>query len=172
MISNCHHLQVILFVYSDRDIFMQLTLVRHGEAIPAIFGNDEKRPLTARGHIQAEETADYLKNIIKPEVFVVSPLLRAQETLAHLQKHFQDVPVVICNTIKPEDDAKVAVEWLSQLPYESIAVVCHMNVIAYISSILTSDSFQPFSLAEARIYDQAVIAAGLSTQLKAFIPQS
>ena len=150
---------------------MQLTLVRHGEAAPSVI-NDEKRPLTARGHQQAKETAAFLKDIIQPEVFVVSPLLRAQETLAHLQAYFKDVPVVICNTIKPEDDAKVAVEWLSQLPYESIAVVCHMNVVAHISSILTAESFHPYHLAEARIYEQSVIAAGLSTQTKTFIPNS
>ncbi|UNW06128.1 MULTISPECIES: phosphohistidine phosphatase SixA [unclassified Acinetobacter] len=149
---------------------MQLTLVRHGEAAPPVSGNDSKRPLTERGHQQAEQTAQYLKDIIEPEVFVVSPLLRAQETLAHLQHYFKDVPVVICNTIKPDDDAKVAVEWLSQLPYESIAVVCHMNVVAHIASILVTESFHPFHLSEARIYDQAVIAPGLSTQVKSFIP--
>lgn len=150
---------------------MRLTLVRHGEAAPSVI-NDEKRPLTARGHQQAKETAAFLKDIIQPEVFVVSPLLRAQETLAHLQAYFKDVPVVICNTIKPEDDAKVAVEWLSQLPYESIVVVCHMNVVAHISSILTAESFHPYHLAEARLYEQSVIAAGLSTQTKTFIPNS
>jgi phosphohistidine phosphatase len=149
---------------------MQLTLVRHGEAAPPVNGNDTKRPLTERGHLQAEQTAQYLKDVVKPEVFVVSPLLRAQETLAHLQAFYKNVPVVICNTIKPDDDAKVAVEWLSQLPYESIVVVCHMNVVAHIASILTAESFHPFHLSEARIYDQAVIAAGLSTQLKSFIP--
>jgi len=149
---------------------MQLTLVRHGEAAPPVNGNDTKRPLTERGHLQAEQTAQYLKDVVKPEVFVVSPLLRAQETLAHLQAFYKNVPVVICNTIKPDDDAKVAVEWLSQLPYESIVVVCHMNVVAHIASILTEESFHSFHLSEARIYDQAVIAAGLSTQLKSFIP--
>ncbi len=149
---------------------MQLTLVRHGEAARPMMGNDSARPLTERGHLQAEQTADFLKDIIRPEVFVVSPLLRAQETLAHLQKHFPDVPVVVCNTIKPDDDAKTAVEWLSQLPYESIAVVCHMNVVAHIASILLSESFNPYALAEARIYEQAVIASGLSTQIKSFIP--
>ena len=151
---------------------MQLTLVRHGEASAAINGNDDKRPLTKRGHKQAQHTAEYLKDMIKPDVFVVSPLLRAQETLAHLQHYFNDVPVLVCNKIKPEDDAKSAVEWLSQLPYESIVVVCHMNVVAHISSLLTSESFHPYALAEARIYEQAVIAAGLSTQLKSFIPNT
>ena len=151
---------------------MQLTLVRHGEASAAVNGNDDKRPLTKRGHKQAQQTAEYLKDMIKPDVFVVSPLLRAQETLAHLQHYFHDVPVLVCNKIKPEDDAKSAVEWLSQLPYESIVVVCHMNVVAHISSLLTSESFHPYALAEARIYEQAVIAAGLSTQLKSFIPNT
>ena len=151
---------------------MQLTLVRHGEASPAVNGNDDKRPLTKRGHKQAQQTAEYLKDMIKPDVFVVSPLLRAQETLAHLQHYFHDVPVLVCNKVKPEDDAKSAVEWLSQLPYESIVVVCHMNVVAHISSLLTSESFHPYALAEARIYEQAVIAAGLSTQLKSFIPNT
>lgn len=151
---------------------MQLTLVRHGEASPAVNGNDDKRPLTKRGHKQAQQTAEYLKDMIKPDVFVVSPLLRAQETLAHLQHYFPNVPVLVCNKIKPEDDAKSAVEWLSQLPYESIVVVCHMNVVAHISSLLTSESFHPYALAEARIYEQAVIAAGLSTQLKSFIPNT
>lgn len=149
---------------------MRLTLVRHGEASHPFQVSDSQRPLTERGHLQAIETANYLKSVIKPEVFVVSPLLRAQETLAHLQQHFKDVPVVICNTIKPDDDAKVAVEWLSQLPYESIVVVCHMNVVAHISSLITSDQFYPYALAEARIFDQTVISAGLSTQVKNFIP--
>ncbi len=107
---------------------MQLTLVRHGEAAPPVNGNDIKRPLTARGHAQAEQTATFLKDIVKPDIFVVSPLLRAQETLAH------------------------------------------MNVVGHIAELLTHENFNPFALAEARIYDQAVIANGLSTQKNSFIP--
>ena len=149
---------------------MQLTLVRHGEAAPPINGVDSKRPLTERGHKQAQQTADFLKKNVQPDVFVVSTLLRAQETLAHIQQYYKDVPVLICDKIKPEDDAKLAIEWLSQLPFESIVVVCHMNVVGYIAEQLTHEQFNPFALAEARIYEQSVIANGLSTQNKAFIP--
>ena len=149
---------------------MQLTLVRHGEASPAVNGNDMQRPLTARGHQQAEQTGDFLKDVIQPEVFIVSPLLRAQETLEHIKAHFQGIPVLIFDKIKPVDNAKDAIEWLSELPYESIAVVCHMNVVAHIAEQLTHESFNPFALAEARIYDQAVIANGLSTQKNRFTP--
>ena len=162
---------------------MQLTLVRHGEASPALDGQDEKRPLTARGHAQAQQTAAYLNAFFskdsnqsvvnathQPDLFVVSPLLRAQETLAHIQSYFPDVATFICDKIKPEDDAKEAIEWLSQLPFENIVVVCHMNVVAHIAEQLTHEYFHPFQLAEARVYQQTVIAHGLSTQKQSFIP--
>ncbi|MBJ9984537.1 histidine phosphatase family protein [Acinetobacter sp. S40] len=149
---------------------MQLTLVRHGEAASPVDGNDTKRPLTALGHAQAEQTAQHLKDRVQPEVFVVSPLLRAQETLGHIQAYFPKVPVLLCDKIKPEDDAKDAIDWLSQLPFESVVVVCHMNVVGHIAEQLTHEHFNPFALAEARIYSQSVIANGLSTQEHSFIP--
>ncbi len=39
-----------------------------------------------------------------------------------------------------------------------------MNVVGHIAELLTHENFNPFALAEARIYDQAVIANGLSTK--------
>lgn len=149
---------------------MQLTLVRHGEAAAALNGNDHKRPLTERGHQQAQQTAEYLKQQPIADVFVVSPLLRAQQTLAHLQTFFPTVPVLICDKIKPDDVADDAVAWLSKLPFENIVVVCHMNVIGHIAAQLTAEHYRPFALAEARIYQQMVIANGLSTEQQIFIP--
>ena len=149
---------------------MQLTLVRHGEASPALDGNDTKRPLTPRGHQQAKQTALYLADKVKPDIFVVSTLLRAQETIAYIREHFPTIEMLVCDKIKPEDDAKLAVDWLSQLPFKNIVVVCHMNVVAHIEEILTSKYFNSFALAEARIYEQEVIANGLSTQKHSFIP--
>ena len=151
---------------------MQLTLVRHGEAAPPIDGIDSKRPLTERGRQQAQETADYLQAQVQPDVFVVSTLLRAQQTLSYIQQYFKDVPVLICDKIKPDDDAKAAIEWLSQLPFANIVVVCHMNVVAHIAEQLTHENFHPYALAEARTYEQSVIAQGLSTQKQAFIPRA
>ncbi len=151
---------------------MQLTLVRHGEAAPPIDGIDSKRPLTERGRQQAQETADYLQAQVQPDVFVVSTLLRAQQTLSYIQQYFKDVPVLICDKIKPDDDAKAAIEWLSLLPFANIVVVCHMNVVAHIAEQLTHENFHPYALAEARTYEQTVIAQGLSTQKQAFIPRA
>lgn len=159
---------------------MQLTLVRHGEAAPSLDGHDEKRPLTARGHEQAKQTAQHLTDYFNrnleqanalPDIFVVSPLLRAQETLLYIQAHFPNVETLICDKIKPDDDARDAIAWLEKLPFENIVVVCHMNVVAHIAEQLTHEHFFAFNLAEARIYQQAVIANGLSTQIRSFIPQ-
>lgn len=149
---------------------MQLTLVRHGEAAPAQNGNDHKRPLTERGQQQAQQTAQFLKQQLAPDVFVVSPLLRAQQTLAFIQAYFPTVPVLICDKIKPDDAPEDAIAWLEKLPFEHISVVCHMNVIGHIAAQLTGEHYHPFALAEARIYQQAVIANGLSTQQSVFIP--
>ncbi len=149
---------------------MQLTLIRHGEAAPAIANNDQARPLTARGEQQAAQTAAFIQQQLQPDVFVVSPLLRAQQTLAHLQAYYPQIPVVLCDAIKPEDDAKIALQWLSHLPYQSIVVVCHMNVIGYLAQQLTADDFYSFALAEAAIYEQEVISKGFSSKINGFIP--
>ncbi|SDB85393.1 phosphohistidine phosphatase SixA [Acinetobacter boissieri] len=153
---------------------MQLTLVRHGEAHPAgADGNDMVRPLTQRGHDQAEQTAQYLKNaIIQPDLFIVSPLLRAQQTLKHIQQQYSNIPVMLCDYIKPDDDAEAAIEWLSYIDFEHIVVVCHMNVVAHIEEILLAKNFHPFALAESRVYNQAVIAKGLSELTDSFIPKN
>ncbi len=86
--------------------------------------------------------------------------------MAHLQQYFKDVPVVVCNTIKPEDDAKVAVEWLSQLPYESIAVVCHMNVVAHMAEILTSESFIPIIWQKHEFMSRQLLLRGFQPKSK------
>ncbi|MBF7682134.1 histidine phosphatase family protein [Acinetobacter sp. B5B] len=152
---------------------MQLTLVRHGEAHPAGSDhNDVVRQLTPKGHTQAAQTADFLKeNITQPDLFVVSPLVRAQQTLKHIQQKYPNIPVMLCDYIKPDDEAELAVEWLSYLDFEHVVVVCHMNIVAHIEEILVQQPFHPFALAEARIYEQTVLTQGLSTLKAHFVPK-
>lgn len=153
---------------------MLLTLVRHGQAHPAAVGqHDFTRELTDIGRSQAEKTAEYIAKHLQPDLFIVSPLLRAQQTLAYIQRHFPNVPVFECDCIKPDDDANIAIEWLSKLDvenYNSIVVVCHMNVIAYMQQLLTMEPLDPYSLAEARVFEQHIIEKGLSTYRQRFIP--
>lgn len=151
---------------------MKLTLIRHGEAHPNVI--DATRELTDLGHGQAERTAQNLKSSIKPDIFVVSPYTRAQQTLAHLHAYFPHIPVVVCDVITPDDDAQQAIEALQHIETQHNAqhmvVVCHMNVIAYIDELLTAQNIQPFSLAEARSYELSTIAKGLATPIAQYIP--
>lgn len=148
---------------------MQLILVRHGEAATQVT-TDESRALTPRGQQQAASTAHYITSRYQPDLFVVSPLLRAQQTRDAFEPLCPQVPTLVCPCIKPDDPAAVALEWLSHLQGECIVVVCHMNIVAYLGGLLSGDVPQSFSLAEARVYEQVLIGRGLSMQQAAFVP--
>ena len=129
---------------------MQLTLVRHGEASPAVNGNDMQRPLTVRGHQQAEQTGDFLKDVIQPEVFIVSPFACAGNAATY-QGTFSGIPVLICDKIKPDDNAKDAIEWLSNFHTSRLQVV-NMNVVAHIAEQLTHESFNPICIGRSTYF--------------------
>ena len=149
---------------------MKLILIRHGEADANRSGIDAQRQLTDRGHAQAKLTAQFIQENYRPDLFVVSPYIRAQQTLSYIQDIFPDVPTQVYKDITPDDAAAPAVQWLSNLTEETVVVVCHMNIIAYIAAILTQDSPEPFDLAEARVFDHPVIMVGLSEESNRFVP--
>ena len=149
---------------------MKLILVRHGEADPDRSGIDAQRNLTEKGHEQAKQTAQFIHDHFKPDLFVVSPYIRAQQTLSHLQALCPEVPTQVYKDITPDDSAAFAVNWLSQLTEETIVVVCHMNIVAYMAALLTQDSPEIFDLAEARVYEHPVIMVGLSEEKNRFVP--
>ena len=165
---------------------MQIILMRHGEAANAAstaFSSDEARLLTVKGQQQAQATAEQIIKTYQPDLFVVSPLIRAQQTQQQFNelliqsstnspiKSCADIPVVIYEGIKPEDDARDALEWLSKQDAECMVVVCHMNIVAYLAGLLTNQSPQSFGLAEARVYEQVAIGLGFSTEVARFTPQ-
>lgn len=153
---------------------MRIILVRHGEADPDRSGIDSARQLTDLGHQQAAQTAQFILAHCRPDLLIVSPYIRAQQTAAYLQRSFAeqfgDLPTQVFDGITPDDDAAPAVQWLSQLSAECIVVVCHMNVIAYMAALLTEDAPENFALAEARIYEQPTIMLGLSNEITRFVP--
>ena len=149
---------------------MRLILVRHGEADPNRSGVDSQRRLTEKGHAQAKQTAQFIYENYKPDLFVVSPYIRAQETLSHIQTLFPEVPTQVYQDITPDDPAAPAVQWLSNLTEETIVVVCHMNIVAYIAALLTQDSPEAFDLAEVRVFEHPVVMVGLSEEKNRFVP--
>ncbi len=152
---------------------MQLILVRHGEAEP-YQANDAGRNLTARGVIQAHSTAEQILAKYHPDLFVVSPYKRAQQTMSAFQSKLPQVPLHILDGITPDADPRAALDELSilseQYSAKCIVVVCHMNVIAYMAGLLLEDDPENFGLAEARVFEQPLIVMGLSVEKGRFLP--
>lgn len=148
---------------------MKIILMRHGQA------EDQSRPDSARqltdyGRQQAAQTADYITAHYTPDYLVVSPYDRAQQTLAQLQSHAPNLPVLIQDNITPGDDARAALAKLGDIEAECLVVVCHMSIIANIAALLTSDSPEGFSLAEARVFEMEFVLAGMAKEVDRFVP--
>ncbi|WP_410472463.1 phosphohistidine phosphatase SixA [Faucicola mancuniensis] len=157
---------------------MKIILIRHGDA-GAYTHPDSERNLSELGKRQANQTAEWLKGYAEkngsPDLFISSPYNRAVQTCQIIKQKFANVEHIIFDKITPYDDAKLAIDGLSDL-LENIAdnatvvIVCHMNIIAYMASILTGEPPYSFSLAEARVFEMPVVADGLATQIAQFIP--
>ena len=149
---------------------MKVILMRHGQA------EDETRPDSAReltdfGQQQAAQTAAYISTSYTPDIFIVSPYVRAQQTLAQLQLQTPNIPVKVQNNITPSDDARTALAELATIEAECVIVVCHMSIIAYLASLLTGDTPESYALAEARVFEMEFIMAGMAREIDRFVPQ-
>ncbi len=153
---------------------MQIILVRHGEAYPQAFDQtDGQRELTERGHQQAHWTAEQVLTCYQPDRIFVSPYVRAQQTLAEFFKVQPALKQLSCHVlaeIVPDGNAEAAIKTLAGFKGDCFLVVCHMNTVAYVAALLEGLDPESFALAEARVLEQPVIAAGLATSIKRFVP--
>ncbi len=149
---------------------MKLILVRHGEA-GRDAATDEQRTLTVRGQQQAVSTAQQVLARHQPDLLVSSPLVRAQQTLLTFAALCPGVPVQQLDSIKPDDDAATALLDLMGLQGGCIVVVCHMDLIARLAALLLEDWPEAFALAEARVLELPVVAAGLAVEQQRFWPR-
>lgn len=148
---------------------MKIILMRHGQA------EDETRPDSARqltdfGQQQARQTAEYITAHYQPDYFVVSPYVRAQQTLAALQAQLPTVPSSIQDNLTPSDDARQALHEIADIEAKCLVVVCHMSIVAYIAGLLTGDYPESFSLAEARVFEMDFVMAGMARETARFVP--
>lgn len=148
---------------------MKIILMRHGQA------EDETRPDSARqltdfGQQQARQTAEYITAHYQPDYFVVSPYVRAQQTLAALQAQLPTVPSSIQDNLTPSDDARQALHEIADIEAKCLVVVCHMSIVAYIAGLLTGDYPESFSLAETRVFEMDFVMAGMARETARFVP--
>ena len=149
---------------------MKIILMRHGQA-GEYTHPDSARQLTDFGQQQAEQTAGYIIDNYQPDYFMVSPYVRAQQTLKQLQAIAPKIPVTIQDNITPGDDARAALAALSRIEAECLIVVCHMSIIANIASLLTGISPESFALAEARVFEMEFVMSGMATEIDRFVPE-
>lgn len=127
---------------------MQIFIMRHGQA-DTYAESDAQRQLTPHGRLEAALMGKWLgKMAIAPDVFWVSPFIRAQQTFEELAKPLSYKTLKQTNNfITPSGsatevhdliDGELAVKDIKQL-----MLVSHMPVVSYLVSELTSHQQAP-----------------------------
>lgn len=160
---------------------MKLIFIRHGQAT-AYCADDAGRNLTEFGQAQAHETAQFVANNYTLDMIIASPFNRADQTAKILQKVVNDKgqnPIFITlDSITPDDDPikgvadidKIVSEHYGHEHEKTIAVVCHMPIVARMSAYLDGSPASSFELAECRVLTTGVIAQNLALQVSNCIP--
>lgn len=110
---------------------MHIFIMRHGEAGFHAF-NDKDRPLTARGEDQAEQQGLWLNEQTVPDLILVSPYLRAQQTYQLARQPFkQSIPVETWDNLTPYGNAALVADYLDTLNenIQSVLIVSHLPLV-------------------------------------------
>jgi phosphohistidine phosphatase len=153
---------------------MQIILVRHGEAEP-LKRTDAERNLTLDGLHQAQQSGAWLLNHqYVLEGLFSSPYFRARQTANELS-NILEVPVTQTDRLTPDRDPREVAAWLDalELPDEAvIALVCHMPLVGRLAGWLCdgAEGGGRFSLAEVRVIELQLPAAGQGKAVAGFVP--
>lgn len=161
---------------------MKLLFIRHGQAT-AYCADDAGRNLTEFGQAQAHETAQFVASNHTLDMIIASPFNRADQTAKILQNTINDKgqhpQFITLPSITPDDDPVQGVADIERIITEhfghehdkTIAIVCHMPIVARMVSVLDGLPPAMFELAECRVLDTNVIGEGLATQVGRFSPK-
>lgn len=116
---------------------MHLILWRHAEAEPGL--DDLARPLTAKGHKQAQRSAAWLRAHLPPDYRLwVSEALRSRETAAYLRHAARLQPL-----INPEANPhRIARLLQAEHPESTLVLVGHQPWIGQLCAWLLNDAWQ------------------------------
>ncbi|MFA9485268.1 MULTISPECIES: histidine phosphatase family protein [unclassified Moraxella] len=160
---------------------MKLIFVRHGQAVP--HHDDAGRDLTDFGRQQAKQTAEFLVGEGLIDVIITSPYNRANQTASIIFDELvvagQEPDFITVNRITPDDNPKIGIndieyalhhKYGTQMDGLTVAIVCHMPIVAHMTAILEGDCPSHFELAECRVLQAEIIAEGLAHQIRRFVP--
>ncbi|AKJ41667.1 phosphohistidine phosphatase SixA [Pragia fontium] len=128
---------------------MQIFIMRHGEASYHA-DSDPLRPLTDKGRQQTAEMALWLrKKIAEIDWVLVSPYVRAQQTLDVFKAEFpipEPTTIETFSALIPGGDAMLIADYLMTLAQDgvsSVLLVSHLPLVGYLVSELCSGVYPP-----------------------------
>lgn len=124
---------------------MKIYIMRHGEAGYAA-PSDAERPLTAFGKQQSIAVAKWLKSQhIEFDFALVSPYLRAQQTLAEIKQIIAVRAIETNNWLVPSGDSAIIAASMAAIPekFKSVILVSHLPLVGYLVSDLCLDVAPP-----------------------------
>lgn len=117
---------------------MHLLLMRHGEAEPYSV-KDETRNLTAFGVTQSRKAGMWLnEQFSQVDVALVSPYIRAQQTLDALRTQVSVDKVITCPDIVPSGNPAIVHDYVDAFLLENptvktVLLVCHMPIVSFLA---------------------------------------
>lgn len=138
---------------------MRIYLMRHGTAVPPGSMLDDDRPLTPAGREAVLRTAAAWarRDDPAPEVWLVSPLVRAVQTSELCRGAFADPGAVeIRRTLLPEERVSVLVDEIRSRSEASVALVGHQPLMGGVAAFLLGWSTVP-----AHVEPGAILALDL-----------
>ena len=141
---------------------MNIYIMRHGQA-EMIAPSDSARPLTSVGKKQSAKMAKYLSDQnVTFDAVLVSPYLRAQQTLAEVSPFFPKVDnVQTIKSLTPGGSTRASINEILALQAtgaKSILIVSHLPLVGYMVGELAPaagvPSFSTSSVAHIELDDQ------------------
>jgi len=130
---------------------MKVFIMRHGEAAMHA-PSDAERPLTENGKLISHQSAEWLKSaIIKIEKtaierVLVSPYLRAQQTLHVVQQVIETQQINVLAELTPAGNETLVADYLhilQQQEVSSVLIVSHLPLVGYLVSELCPNEAPP-----------------------------
>lgn len=150
----------------------RLYIMRHGEAAAGY--PDPERQLTARGHAEAQQTAEWLGGQVGRDVrLYVSPYVRARQTALPVACVLGIDPEVL-PMITPEDSPYAVCDWLMErAPDVGIVMISHMPLVGALTGLLVEgrpEHGPGFPTAAVVELESDVWAAGCASLLRFVAP--
>ncbi|MDF7671261.1 phosphohistidine phosphatase SixA [Orbaceae bacterium ESL0721] len=115
---------------------MKIYIMRHGEAAFSA-PSDPERPLTDRGLKQALSAGHFLKaQGISIDLALVSPYLRAQQTLAEVASVTTIGRIETDSALTPSGNPEQVSLWIPTIGVENLLIVSHLPFVGYLVSEL------------------------------------